>query len=47
MSGPGGFDQRLYFGGLSVLALESVLLELDLLTQVLTGFRVRTVARNA
>ena len=39
------FDQRMYFGGLSVLALEGVLLELDLLTQVLSGFRVRTVAR--
>jgi DNA-binding response OmpR family regulator len=38
-------DQRLYFGGLSVLALESSLLELDLLVQVLTGFKVRTLAR--
>ena len=35
----------MYFGGLSVLALESSLLELDLLSQVLSGFRVRTLAR--
>ncbi len=39
------FDQRLYFGGLSVLALESSGVELELLSQVLSGFRVRTVAR--
>jgi DNA-binding response OmpR family regulator len=46
MSGPPPvLDQRLYFGGLSVLALESSLLELDLLAQVLTGFKIRTLAR--
>ena len=38
-------DQRLYFGSLSVLALEGNALELDVLAQVLGGFRVRTVAR--
>ena len=38
-------DQRLYFGKLSVLALESNPLELDVLAQVLSGFRVRTLAR--
>ena len=38
-------DQRLYFGSLSVLALESSLLELDLLAQVLTGFKIRSLAR--
>lgn len=38
-------DQRMYFGSLSVLALESSLLELDLLAQVLSGFRIRTLAR--
>ncbi len=38
-------DQRLYFGSLSVLALESNLLELDLLAQVLSGFRVRNLVR--
>jgi DNA-binding response OmpR family regulator len=41
----GELDQRMYFGSLSVLALESVPLELDLLTQVLSGFRVRNLAR--
>lgn len=38
-------DQRLYFGSLSVLALESNPLELDVLAQVLGGFRVRSLAR--
>ena len=38
-------DQRLYFGSLSVLALESNLLELDLLAQVLTGFKIRSLSR--
>ncbi len=46
MTAPGGeLDQRLYFGSLSVLALESNPLELDVLAQVLGGFRVRTLAR--
>ena len=39
------FDQRVYFGGLAVLALESSSLELDLLSQVLSGFRIRNLAR--
>ena len=38
-------DQRLYFGSLSVLALESNPLELDVLAQVLGGFRVRNLVR--
>jgi DNA-binding response OmpR family regulator len=46
MAGP-EFDQRMYFGSLAVLALESSTLELDLLAQVLNGFRVRTLARFA
>jgi CheY-like chemotaxis protein len=41
----GELDQRLYFGSLSVLALESNPLELDVLAQVLGGFRVRSLAR--
>ena len=42
---PPVLDQRLYFGSLSVLALESNLLELDLLAQVLSGFKIRSLAR--
>ena len=38
-------DQRLYFGSLSVLLLESSPVELDLLARVLGGFRVRTIAK--
>ena len=38
-------DQRLYFGALNVLLVEPNQLELEILTQVFTSFKVRSAAR--
>ncbi len=38
-------DTRLYFGRLSVLLVEGNALEAEIVTQVLTGFKVRSVTR--
>ena len=38
-------DTRLYFGRLSVLLIEGNALEAEIVTQVLTGFKVRSVIR--
>ncbi len=39
------FDTRVYFGKLSALLVEANALEAEIVTQVLTGFKVRNVAR--
>ena len=39
------FDTRVYFGKLSVLLVEANALEAEIVTQVLTGFKVRNIAR--
>ena len=46
MSGKAGLDTRLYFGALSLVLLEANELEAEILMQVFSGFKVRSISRT-